>query len=505
MRPVVLCILDGWGLRAEREANAVALAETPNFDRIWADCPHAQLAAHGPDVGLPEGQMGNSEVGHTNIGAGRVVWMDLPKIDNAIGEGSFAANAALASFAAAVKAAGGTAHIAGLASPGGVHAHQRHIAAAAKVLTDAGLPVAIHAYLDGRDVPPSSAGPQIAELEAALPAGARIVTVSGRFYAMDRDKRWDRVALATAAMLKGDGQHAATAAGAIAAAYARGETDEFVTPTVIGDYAGAKDGDGLFFANFRADRARQILGALVDPAFDGYAVEGRPKWAAVLGMVQYSDVLDRLMPAVFPSQDIANTLGHWVASKGLKQFRIAETEKYPHVTFFLNGGVEVPETGEARYVAPSPKVRTYDLKPEMSEPEVAEHLVAAIRSGEYDLIVVNFANPDMVGHTGVLEAAMAACAAVDEGLGQVLQAVEDMGGAIIVTADHGNCEVMVDPVTGGPHTAHTLNPVPVILVGGPEGVSLRNGRLADLAPTLLDLMGIAPPPEMDGQTLIVRH
>lgn len=504
MRPVVLCILDGWGLRAEREANAVALAHTPNFDRIWATRPHAQLAAHGPDVGLPEGQMGNSEVGHTNIGAGRVVWMDLPKIDNAITNGSFATNPTLARFIAALKASGGQAHLAGLASPGGVHAHQRHIAAAATALTDAGIPVAVHAFLDGRDVPPSSAGPQIAELEAALPAGARIATVSGRFYAMDRDKRWDRVALATAAILQGQGQQAATAADAIASAYARGETDEFVLPTAIAGYAGTKDGDGLFFANFRADRARQILDALVDPAFAGYPVAGRPHWAAVLGMVQYSDGLDRLMPAVFPSQDIANTLGAWVAGKGLKQFRIAETEKYPHVTFFLNGGVEVPEPGEDRYVAPSPKVRTYDLQPEMSEPEVAEHLVAAIRSGDYDLIVVNFANPDMVGHTGILEAAMAACAAVDQGLGDVLKAVEDMGGAILVTADHGNCEVMVDPVTGGPHTAHTLNPVPVILVGGPAGATLRNGRLADLAPTLLELMGVAPPPEMDGRSLIVR-
>lgn len=502
MRPVVLCILDGWGLSPSREANAVALGETPNFDRIWSACPHAQLMACGPDVGLPEGQMGNSEVGHTNIGAGRVVWMDLPRIDNAIADGSFAANPELRAFADKVKAAKGAVHLAGLASPGGVHAHQRHIAAAATVLTEAGLSVIVHAFLDGRDVAPSSALGQIAELEAALPKGAEIGTVSGRFYAMDRDKRWERVAKAVDAILHGEGERAESAEAAITAAYERGETDEFVLPTVIGEYKGAADGDGLLFANFRADRARQILGALVDPRFDGFEVVGRPKWSAALGMVQYSDSLDALMPAVFPSQDIANTLGAWVAGKGLKQFRIAETEKYPHVTFFLNGGVEPPYDGEARYMAPSPKVRTYDLAPEMSAAEVTEHLVAAIRSGDYALLVCNFANPDMVGHTGVVEAAIKAVETVDAGLGEVIRAVEDMGGALLVTADHGNCEVMVDPATGGPHTAHTLNPVPVVLVGGPAGARLHDGRLADLAPTLLALMGVDKPAEMTGESLL---
>ena len=502
MRPVVLCILDGWGLSPLREANAVALAQTPNFDRIWADCPHAQLAAHGPDVGLPEGQMGNSEVGHTNIGAGRVVWMDLPKIDNALTDGSFAANPRLKAFIAEVKAAGGTAHLAGLASPGGVHAHQRHIAAAATAIAAAGVPVAIHAFLDGRDVPPTSAGPQIGELEAALPAGARIATVSGRFYALDRDKRWDRVEKATAAILRGAGTPAASAGAAIASAYAAGETDEFVTPAVIGDYAGARDGDGLFFLNFRADRAREILEALVDPAFAGFAVTGRPAWSARLGMVEYSAHLNQFLPAVFPSEGIPNTLGAWVEDHGLKEFRIAETEKYPHVTFFLNGGVEAPGPGETRYMAPSPKVRTYDMQPEMSAAEVTEHLVGAIRARSYDLIVVNYANPDMVGHTGDLGAAIAAVEAVDHGLGAVLEAIDEVGGAILVTADHGNCEMMVDPETGGPHTAHTLNPVPVIAVGAPAGTRLHNGRLADLAPTLLALLGLPQPPEMTGRSLI---
>lgn len=500
-KPVVLCILDGWGLRAETEGNAVAQGRTPNFDRIWAECPHAQLAAHGPDVGLPEGQMGNSEVGHMNIGAGRVVWMDLPRIDNAISDGSFARNSELAGFIAALRANGGTAHLAGLTSPGGVHAHQRHMVAVAQAITAAGVPVAVHCFLDGRDVPPSSAAGQIAEFEAGLPVGAKIATVSGRFYAMDRDNRWERVGAAVSAILRAEGGHAATAAEAISMAYARGETDEFVVPTVIGDYAGASDGDGLCFANFRADRAREILSALIDPGFAGYAVGPRPAFAAVLGMVEYSDALNTQMKAMFPSGDIVNTLGHWVAGHGKSQMRLAETEKYPHVTFFLNGGVEVPEAGEARYMAQSPKVRTYDLQPEMSEPEVAAHLAAAIRD-RVDLIVVNFANPDMVGHTGVLAAGIKAVEAVDEGLGLALAALAEVGGAMIVTADHGNCEMMIDPITKGPHTAHTLNPVPVILVGGPEGARLRNGRLADLAPTLLALMGLEQPPEMTGQSLI---
>ncbi|WP_424933339.1 2,3-bisphosphoglycerate-independent phosphoglycerate mutase [Amaricoccus macauensis] len=503
MRPVVLIILDGWGLNPSNEANAVAQGSTPNFDRIWENCPRNTLLACGNAVGLPEGQIGNSEVGHTNIGAGRVVWMDLPKIDKAIEDGSFASNAALGKFIQSVKSAGGRVHLAGLASPGGVHSHQRHIAAAAREITAQGVPVLIHAFLDGRDVPPKSAAKQLAALEADLPEGASIATVSGRFYAMDRDNRWERVSQATAAILQGQGEKASSAAEAIQAGYARDETDEFVIPTVIGDYAGAKDGDGLFFINFRADRARQILHALVDPSFDGFDPGTRPEWSATLGMVEYSTKLNAFLDVVFPSEDIVNTLGAWVAGKGLKQFRIAETEKYPHVTFFLNGGVEEPAEGEERYMAPSPRVRTYDMRPEMSAAEVSENLVKAIRSGEYGLIVCNFANPDMVGHTGDLNAAIKAVEAVDTGLGQALDAISDMGGAVIVTADHGNCEVMVDPKSGEPHTAHTLNPVPVILVGGPEGASLRSGgKLGDLAPSLLALMGLEQPPEMTGESLI---
>ena len=500
-KPVVLCILDGWGLSNDRAANAPALADTPNFDRIWRDCPHATLVTHGPDAGLPTGQMGNSEVGHTNIGAGRVVAMDLGQIDLAIEEGSFARNAAILRFIDALRASGGTAHLMGVVSDGGVHGHLSHMVEAARIIAAAGVPVAIHAITDGRDVAPTSAPVHMAALLAALPPGARIATVIGRYWAMDRDTRWDRVARAFAAMVRGQGDAAPDAAAAVATAHARGETDEFIAPTAIAGYTGARDGDGFFCLNFRADRAREILSALGDPAFDAFETGPRPAWAAMLGMVDYSKAHDAFMTTAFPKQDIPNTLGEWVAAHGLRQFRLAETEKYPHVTFFLNGGREAPFTGEDRYMAPSPKVATYDLAPEMSAAEVTDQLVQAIGAG-YGLIVVNYANPDMVGHTGSLPAAMAACAAVDAGLGRALAALEQAGGAMIVTADHGNCEVMTDPVTGGPHTAHTTNPVPVVLVGGPPGARLRNGRLADLAPTVLQLMGLPRPPQMTGESLI---
>lgn len=500
-KPVVLCILDGWGLSDRREDNAPALAHVPNFNRIWANCPHATLITHGPDVGLPTGQMGNSEVGHTNIGAGRVVAMDLGAIDLAVEDGSFAQNPALLDFAAQLKASGGVAHLMGVISDGGVHGHLNHVIAAAAALTAQGVPVALHAITDGRDVPPSSAGGYMAELMARLPAGARLATVTGRYWAMDRDTRWERVIRAYDALVHARGERAMDGAAAIAASYAKGETDEFLAPTVIGDYAGARDGDGVFCLNFRADRAREILAMLAQPGFDAHPTGPRPVWAAVLGMVEYSDAHNGYMTTAFPKRSIVNTLGEWVAAQGKTQFRLAETEKYPHVTFFLNGGREVPFVGEDRAMPPSPKVATYDLQPEMSAPAVADQLVAAIERG-YDLIVVNFANPDMVGHTGVLSAAIKAVEAVDQGLGRAIAALDRVGGAMIVTADHGNCEQMWDPVTNGPHTAHTLNPVPVVLVGGPAGATLRPGRLADLAPTVLALMGLPQPPEMTGTSLL---
>ncbi|MCF6273131.1 MAG: 2,3-bisphosphoglycerate-independent phosphoglycerate mutase [Rhodobacteraceae bacterium] len=502
-KPVVLCILDGWGLSADTRNNAVAQAHTPAFDGLMKNHPNATLVASGEDVGLPEGQMGNSEVGHTNIGAGRVVWMDLPKINTAIKDGSFDRNPALLRFIDKLKASGGTAHLAGLASPGGVHAHQDHIAKAAQVIAAAGVPVVIHAFLDGRDVPPKSALGQIKVLNAALPEGASIATVIGRFFAMDRDNRWERVQTAFELMVRAKGARAASADEAIKAAYAMGETDEFISPAPIGDYTGMRDGDGLLFLNFRADRARQILRALAEPGFNACKTGPRPKLAILTGIAEYSTLHNEFMEVMFPSRPIKNTLGHWVSLHGRSQFRLAETEKYPHVTFFLNGGEEAPEPAEDRYVAPSPKVKTYDMQPEMSAAEVTEHFVEAITGQKYDLIVVNYANPDMVGHTGDLGAAIKACEAVDAGLAKVLVALETVGGTMVLTADHGNCEVMVDPITGEPHTAHTLNPVPVILFNGPPGRRLRaGGRLADLAPSLLELMGLPQPEEMTGVSLL---
>ncbi|MCP4820549.1 MAG: 2,3-bisphosphoglycerate-independent phosphoglycerate mutase, partial [Shimia sp.] len=499
----VLCILDGWGVSDDTTANAPYLADTPSFDAMMAGCPNATLITHGPDVGLPSGQMGNSEVGHTNIGAGRVVAMDLGQIDLAIEDGSFFDNAALKAFIAKMKETGGTAHLMGVVSDGGVHGHVTHVLAAVQAIADAGVPVALHAITDGRDVAPKSALGYVETLEAGLPEGARVATLTGRYFAMDRDNRWERVSTAFDAWVGAKGLAAASALDAVEAGYARDQSDEFIAATVIGDYAGAKDGDGFFCLNFRADRAREILAALAQPDFDAFDVAARPEWAAVLGMVDYSEQHNAYMTTCYPKQEIVNTLGEWVAKAGKTQFRLAETEKYPHVTFFLNGGAEAPSKGEDRFMPKSPKVATYDLQPEMSSAEVTAQFVAAIEHG-YDLIVTNYANPDMVGHTGSLEAAMAACAAVDEGLGKVRAALEAVGGAMIVTADHGNCETMVDPVTGGPHTAHTLNPVPVVLVNGPAGASLRKGRLADLAPTLLDLMGLEQPAEMTGESLITR-
>ncbi|NOD34404.1 MULTISPECIES: 2,3-bisphosphoglycerate-independent phosphoglycerate mutase [unclassified Ruegeria] len=500
-KPVVLCILDGWGLSEDTKANAPYLACTPTFDAIMAKGPHATLITHGPDVGLPSGQMGNSEVGHTNIGAGRVVAMDLGQIDLAIEDGSFLENEALQQFIAKVKAADGTAHLMGLVSDGGVHGHLNHIVAAATAITDAGVPVALHAVTDGRDVAPKSALTYIAELEERLPENARIVTVCGRYFAMDRDNRWERVSEAFDAMIKGQGRAAQSAHGAVDHAYNQSESDEFITPTVLDGYTGVQDGDGFFCLNFRADRAREILRAIGEPGFSDFDTGLQPNLSALLGMVEYSDGHNAYMTTVFPKRAIVNTLGEWVAKQGLRQFRLAETEKYPHVTFFLNGGKETPEQGEDRFMPKSPKVATYDLQPEMSAAEVTAKFVEAIEDG-YDLIVTNYANPDMVGHTGDLKAAIKACEAVDQGLAQVVAALEKAGGAMIVTADHGNCEMMLDPETGGPHTAHTLNPVPVALVGGPEGAQLRQGRLSDLAPTLLELMGLPKPPEMTGESLL---
>jgi 2,3-bisphosphoglycerate-independent phosphoglycerate mutase len=502
-RPVMLVILDGWGCRQETADNAVRQARTSTFDKLWSSCPHATLHTSGKDVGLPDGQMGNSEVGHLNIGAGRLVMQDLPRINHAVETGEIARQPALVDLMGRLQKSGGACHLMGLLSPGGVHSHQDHATALAKVVTEAGLPVVMHVFTDGRDTPPRSAGDDIGRLVSALPRGASIGTVCGRYYAMDRDNRWDRVSRACGAIVDARGPRFAEAGAAVADAYAHDISDEFVIPAVVGDYRGVRDGDGLLCFNFRADRVREILAALLDPEFKGFERPRVARFAAAVGMTQYSEALDKLLATIFPPLTLPKVLGEVVSLTGRKQLRMAETEKYPHVTYFLNGGNETPYAGEDRIMVPSPKVATYDLKPEMSAPELTDKAVAAIASGKYDLIVLNYANPDMVGHTGKLDAAIKAVETVDTGLGRIVDAIGRAGGALLVTADHGNCELMRDPETGGPHTAHTTNPVPVVLLGGGDA-SLSQGRLADIAPTLLELMGIPQPVEMNGTSLLRR-
>jgi 2,3-bisphosphoglycerate-independent phosphoglycerate mutase len=501
-RPVMLVILDGFGWREEAADNAIRQAKTPTFDKLWQTGPHGFLHTSGKDVGLPDGQMGNSEVGHLNIGAGRVVTQELPRIGAAIASGEIARAPALAELIKTLKSSGGTCHLIGLVSPGGVHSHQDHAAALAKIFAAAGVPVRVHAFTDGRDTPPQSAGDDLKRLLAALPKSVSIATVCGRYYAMDRDKRWDRVDKAYKAIVEAQGPRFADAPAVVADAYANNKFDEFILPAVVGDYRGMNDGDGVLCFNFRADRVREILAAMLDPDFSGFPRQRIVRFAAAVGMTEYSDHLNKLMATIFPPPTFKNILGAVVADAGRTQLRMAETEKYPHVTYFLNGGREQPYAGEDRIMVQSPKVATYDLQPEMSAPELTDKAVAAIDSGKYDLIVLNYANPDMVGHTGSLPAAIKAVETVDAGLGRIVAAIEKSGGALLVTADHGNCELMRDPQTGGPHTAHTTNPVPVMLVGARNRALNGEGRLADIAPTLLELMDLPKPKEMTGASLL---
>ena len=502
-RPVVLCILDGWGHGEDRENNAIAQARTPVWDGFMAHCFHSLLDASSNHVGLPAGQMGNSEVGHMNLGAGRVVDQVMPRIDAAIADGSLAADPTLADFIAKLRASGGVCHLLGIISDGGVHSHLRQIAALAKIVAGQGVAVMVHAFLDGRDVSPSSAGEFLADFAAATEGepAIRIATVTGRYYAMDRDNRWDRVVRAYDNLVAATGARADDAPKAVEAAYGRGETDEFVTPMAIGDYGGMNHGDGLLIGNFRADRMRQILGALVDPDFDDFPRSTPIEWAAACGVVQYSSHLSRFLTTLFPAIELEGILGEVVADAGLAQLRIAETEKYAHVTFFLNGGREELFPGEERILVPSPKVATYDLQPEMSAGEVTDRLVEAVSGGAFGLLVVNYANGDMVGHTGNLDAAISAVETVDSCLGRLAAAIETVGGTLLITADHGNAEKMHDPVRGQPHTAHTSNPVPLVVMGA-GAAQLRNGRLADVAPTVLELMGLAQPAAMTGESLL---
>ena len=504
-RPVVLCILDGWGERAAAPDNAMTDARLPVWRRLMARWPHARLQASEHYVGLPDGQMGNSEVGHTNLGAGRLVMQDLPRIDAAIASGALARLPALGAFIAKLKQSGGAAHLLGLLSPGGVHSHQRQIAALARILGEAGVPVRVHAFLDGRDTPPKSAIGYLKDFERDVAGFGHfeIATVTGRYYAMDRDKRWDRVERAYRAIVDADGGSAASAVAAVEAAYGRGESDEFVQPMAIAGYHGMRDGDGLLLANFRADRMREIAAALLDPDFAGFARPRVVHFAAALGMVEYSTELNRFLDTLFPPENLSGTFGEVLAKAGLRQLRIAETEKYAHVTFFFNGGRETVFPGEERILVSSPKVATYDLKPEMSAVEVTDKVVEAIGAGRFDAIVLNYANADMVGHTGDLAAAIRAVETIDSCLGRVAAAVDKAGGVLVITADHGNAEMMRDPATGGPHTAHTLNPVPFLVVNPPTAVAyIEDGSLADVAPTLLDILGLDKPAAMTGHSLV---
>ncbi|BDU18369.1 2,3-bisphosphoglycerate-independent phosphoglycerate mutase [Lysobacter auxotrophicus] len=507
-KPVVLLILDGWGHRDDPTDNALAQATLPNWDALVASAPHTLIHTEGRHVGLPEGQMGNSEVGHMNLGAGRIVYQDLTRIDAAIEDGTFFGNEELRAACAAAQNSGGTLHVMGLLSPGGVHSHENHIFAMLELASQAGVPkVAVHAFLDGRDMPPKSAEPSLAKLQDVCRklGNAHVASVSGRYYAMDRDQRWDRLRRAWDAIVEAKSEHVTTGPiEALLQAYERGETDEFVAPTVIQGHMPMADGDAVVFMNFRADRARQITAAFVSPTFAGFdqAVEGvrRPKLSRFVCLTEYDAKLPA--PVAFGPDDLRHTLGEVLAENGLTQLRIAETEKYAHVTFFFSGGREEPYAGETRILVPSPKVATYDLQPEMSCPEVTEKLTAAIRSGEVGVAICNIANPDMVGHTGDIAAAVKAAEAVDVAIGAIAQAVRDTGGALLITADHGNLEMMRDPSTGQPHTAHTVGPVPFVYLG-PRAATLRSGgALRDVAPTILDLLGLPKPAEMSGTSLL---
>ncbi len=505
VRPVVLIILDGFGYREAAPDNAISLAKKPVWNALWRDCPHGLIDASEQYVGLPKGQFGNSEVGHLNLGAGRVVYQDLTRVDHALETGEFQTNTALVAACDTAKNNDSTLHVLGLLSSGGVHSHERHIHAMVRIAAARGVPrIAVHAFLDGRDTPPRSAATSIESMQAVCDeTGAHIATVSGRFYAMDRDKRWERVASAFRALAEATSDHfEPSAKAALEAAYARNENDEFVKPTVIGHGAPMKDGDVVVFMNFRADRARELTTALTDGSFAGFE-RRMPQLASFVCLSHYGDAYSAL-PVAFRNDPIVNDLGAVIEANGLTQLRIAETEKYAHVTYFFSGGREQPYAGEDRIMVPSPKVETYDLQPEMSAPEVTSKLVAAIESKKYAAIICNYANGDMVGHTGILPAAIKAVEALDVALAHVIFAARASGAQVLITADHGNCEKMFDPASHQAHTQHTTDKVPLVYVG-PDAVTIRDGgALRDIAPTLLAMMGVAKPAEMTGESLLKR-
>ena len=502
-KKIVLCILDGWGISNHYESNAIKQADTPNYDFLVKNFPTSQLRAHGEYVGLLPGQMGNSEVGHITIGAGRVIPMNLKKIDIAIKNGSLRTNDIVKKFVASLKESGGVAHLAGLFSNGGVHAHQDHLVYLANLIAREGVEVKLHLFLDGRDVPPKTAILDVKSLESVLDQGVTVVTMIGRFFSMDRDNRWCRVEKAYRLLAEGEGEYYNSALDAVRSRYRMGETDEFIGPSVIGDYSGfSMDEDGLFFLNFRSDRAREILLALCDPKFDKFKRNKNFKLVYKCGLIEYSSEHANFMKSVFRSTHINNTLGECLSLNKKTQFRLAETEKYPHVSFFFNSGLERPSSGESRFMVPSPHVTTYDLKPEMSAHKVTQKLLEVISSEKFEFILVNYANPDMVGHSGSLEAAIKACEVVDECLGSVYKAVKQSNFILLLTADHGNCEMMYDDINKSPHTSHTLNPVPFTVVGAQGLSSVRNGDLSDIAPTVLDIFDLDIPIQMTGRSLL---
>lgn len=501
-KAVVLCILDGWGHRENGPDNAILHAKTPQWDDLMAHSSHTLLEASEFNVGLPEGQMGNSEVGHMNIGAGRVILQDLPRIDQAIAQHTLETFGLLKEFIEKLKGSKGTCHLLGLLSPGGIHSHENHIIALAKILAGQGIPVAFHAFLDGRDTPPQSAETYLTSFLNATKDYPQITlaTIGGRYFGMDRDQRWERVQKAYDTIVMAL-PHEKEPLGYLRQNYEKGITDEFIPPVALGAYQGMQDGDGLLMANFRADRARQILTAFLDPDFHGFERSAPIKFVATLGMTEYSETLNGWMETLFPTFTPQGVLGEIVANHGLHQLRIAETEKYAHVTFFLNGGREEVFPGEDRILIPSPKVATYDLIPEMAAYEMTDRLIEAIESQKYALIVVNYANADMVGHTGNFEAAQKAIEAVDKCLGRIKESCEKTKACLLVTADHGNAEMMYDEVLHSPHTAHTLNPVPFVMFGGPEG-GLHKGNLSQIAPTILQILDLPIPAAMISGSLL---
>ena len=506
-KPVVLIILDGWGYSEDPESNAIAQARTPVWDRLWREYPHALINTSGAAVGLPGGQMGNSEVGHLNLGAGRVVYQEFTRVSRSIRTGSFFTNETLTGAVDKAVANNKAVHLLGLLSPGGVHSHEEHIHAMVKLAVERGAKkVYFHAFLDGRDTPPKSAEPSFVALNEVFDevGCGRIASIVGRYYAVDRDHRWERSRLAYDMLTEAKAEHRVeSACQGLQAAYERGESDEFVTPTLVvpkGEQPIAiEDGDVVFFLNYRADRARQLTSAFIEDDFDGFERTRRPRLGEFVSLTRYHKRFD--IPVAFPPEKLSNVFGEYIAQQGLRQLRLAETEKYAHVTFFFNGGRERPFEGEERILVPSPKVATYDLKPEMSAEEVTDHLVEAIEGGKYDAIICNYANSDMVGHTGKIDAAIHAVETLDHCLGRVLKALHLAGGEMLVTADHGNSELMEDQINHQPHTAHTTNPVPLVYVGRHAELE-EGGALCDISPSLLKIMGLEQPTEMQGRPLL---